>query len=265
MAEVLTPESVPFNGRALIGHGFHAGELGMRKLYDSLAHKHVDRLDHTILSPAEWEAGERLVGGENLSTVSPDPNGTRAQRIVASYGELASEYDLAMHPHGIPVPGSELAIYGANASPLVRGAVSYFGLRRAIIRPSGVEAERPNTVSFEIGDDASFLSVAVFREKLLALMDGALITPAPIEEYVYLANIGTETARRLDLQPRYETFEPLTRRDTIALNRLLGKEALELELFACGWDAKLFDPTGFRGELLGRYSLPSDVSFYDQL
>jgi hypothetical protein len=247
-----------------MGHGFHAGELGMKTLYNSFVGTQADRLKHTILSRPEWETGTRLVSGENLSTVSPNPEGTRAECIVARYGTKAQEYDVAIHPHSTPALGSELAIYGAIASPLVRGIVSYLGLSRAIIRTRGIEAVLPNTVSIEIGNDTSFLSATTFQEALLSLASGALLGQAPIEEYAYIGDVSATTARRLGLRAQYETFEPLTRRDTEALNLLLGQGALEL--FASCWDATLFDDvTGFRGELLGRFPLPPDVSFHDCL
>jgi hypothetical protein len=160
---------------------------------------------------------------------------------------------------------SELAIYGAAASPFVRGIVSCLGLSRAIIRTQGIEALLANTVSVEIvGNNASFLSVDTFQEKLVSLAGGATFMQKPIEEYAYVADVSAITATRFGLRRNYETFEPLTPRDSCVLNHLLGQGALEL--FASCWNAAFFDDsTGFRGELLGRFPLPSSVTFQDRL
>lgn len=128
MVEILPPESV------LVGHGFHSNEPAVKELYEALARRSPSNLENTILSPEEWASGTRLVDGENLSLVIPNARGTRAQRILAGYAEKAKRYDVAIHPHGARVPGSELAIYGAKASPLVKCVASYFSLSRAIIR-----------------------------------------------------------------------------------------------------------------------------------
>lgn len=101
-------------------------------------------------------------------------------------------------------------------------------------------------------------------EKLQDMAGNLPPVPASIEEYAYVADVSAEAARRLVLQARYDTLEPLTSSDASALNDLLRQEPLEL--FAFGWDGALFDDaTGFRGELVSHHPLPPTVSFDGRL
>lgn len=224
----------------------------MRQLHNSLTSTHINGLDNTILSLPEWQSGSRLVDGENLCQVMPDPAGTRAQRAIARYEHRTKGYQVVVNPHGTPVPHTEFATYGPGASPHVRAVVSYLGLTRAIVRDEGIETVLSNVLSIETGLNTKSLSPEQVHEKLVALTQGESLEQLPTEEYAYVINVPAIIAKQLSLRPRYEAFEPLTRHDSDALSHILGLEAVEL--FAACWDADRFDDSvGFRGELLTRF------------
>ena len=227
----------------------------MKELYAYLtSQEEVDGVRHEILSQDDWDQGNRLIHGENMSLITPDLNGSPAQQLLARYCLRAKAYDLAIHPHGVPMPNSEVAIYGPTATPLVKQAVTHLGLSRAIIRPEGAEAILENSFVVEIGPDSDMLNPQALHEKVTTLLNLKQLPPqAPIEEYILVGEVTKETALTLKLQPHYGSLEALTEHDNEALCRLLG--ARTMHLFAYCWDSELFDAKGHRGELLTRWPL----------
>lgn len=259
-SEFRTPDlHLPTSRRILFGHGFHPGEMNMEELYEYFAKQEPeDGLDHMIISPEDWALKRRLFEGrENLNGITPDMFGTRGQRLLARYCLYAQQYDLAIQPHGTSLRDSDLAVYGINTSMYTKQVANYLGLENAIIRDEGAEGSLTKSLGLEIGTNSPMLDFPMFYKEITSLLhENANLPQAPaINEYVFIASVAANTARRLRLEPYYEPLEPLTSRDAEALYTLLGSDALQLAAY--GWDGPSYDnTTGFRGELIARLSTP---------
>lgn len=254
--------TTPAPRRIIFGHGFHSNEPYVKEFYDYLtAQDKNPNVTHAIISPPEWRAQRRLVDAkENLANLIPDPNGTRAERILTNYCLRTHLYDLAIQPHGTRVRGGEAAMYGPNASPLVKRAARHLGLTRAILKMwGGPELALPHSLGVEIAPDSPLTDPSFVHSKVTELLELPELPDIPNpEEYAYMADITTKGARALKLNECYDSFSPLTSRDTHTLTQVLGTRGVQLVAYA--WNAHDYDHTGFRGELLARLPLPSDAA-----
>lgn len=254
--EISAPRSIIF------GHGVHSDEPQVQELYAHLTQTRdpIENVDHHIVSKEDWELKRRLIGGvENMGIIDPDTQGTHAQRLLARYCLRAQTYDLAIHPHGTTLPGGEVAIYGVNASPLVKRVAAYMGLGRAIIREDGPEAALSNALSFEMVADSHILNPSAIYAKVVSLLDEPTLPNQNLEEYAYVGDVTAKSAADLNLQRQYEPLSPLTNHDARAIHGAIG--AYGVTLVAHAWDAGANDESkGYRGEIFARLPLPKHLS-----
>jgi hypothetical protein len=231
----------------------------MEELYNYLAEQEPrSELEHTIMSPEDWELRRRLFEGrENLNLITPDLFGSRGQILLANYCLRAQLYDLAIQPHGAALPNSDAAVYGQRTSIYTKRVAAYLGLSNAIVRIEGVEGALSNSLGIEMSPNSPLLDFAMFTKKINALLDEEADLPQEprINEYVFIANVTADTANKLRMQAHYEPLEPLSPSDTQKMHRALGSDALELVGY--GWDRDLYDHGGYRGELFARLSIPA--------
>lgn len=242
----------------LLSHGFHPGEPNMDNLHDHFTKQEpVEGIRNIIVSPEDWNLKRRnFEGKENLNEIIPNIAGTRGQRLLARYCLEAQKYDLAIQFHGTSLNDGDAAIYGPDASPLVKQTANYLGLQRAIVRTRGPGSALPNALEIELGANSPMLDFTGLHEKMTSLANGEAQLPqqATIDEYVFMGDIRAETAIKYGLERSYEPFQPLNDHDSDQLHRLFGSSGLKLAAYL--WDGPTYDQRGFRGEVLAHFPLP---------
>jgi hypothetical protein len=245
--------------RILVAHGFHPGEVGMRKLYEELIKlPPIEGVDHMIIAPKEWAEGRRLLNGtENLAMALPNPVGSHGQRIIANYCNKIKDYDIAINPHGNPMPDGGLVFYGPKALQLVHDTAGFFGFHNAIVRSHGVEMITSNTITLEITPTSPVSKAAEFHKKLQLLAAGNELPRAKQKLFIYAADVTLKTSQLLNLQSKHKSLEPLNQSDNAKLCKLLKTPGITL--YAYAWDKTFFPDKVYQGELLTDYPLPSGV------
>lgn len=231
----------------------------MEALYNHLAKKTgTPGIKNEILSAEDWRLKRRLFEGkENLNAITPNKFGSRGQQLMARYCLLAQKYDLAIHPHGTKLQNGDMAVYSYTAPPLVKQAASHLGLSRALVVTHGLYPAAPHILGLEIGANSPMLDFDKTHKKIASLVhiqDTDLPQEPAIDEYLFIGDVTTKTAKEHTLRSHYEPFEPLTPHDAEAFHSILGSDALKL--IAYSWDGPSYDPTGWRGELLAQLPLP---------